>query len=103
MSINKLIKELFPYKQYGGKRRLRYYVFFVEEGIQNPKYFGFTAGRCEVRVDESAYSIDEFRYFTEKQSFWRFREYIECKYYNIIGLLLIKFILKHYYYELPKV
>ena len=94
-----MLKELLPYKQYGGKYHFRYYVFFVEEGIQNPKYFGFTAGRCEVRVDESAYSIDEFRYFTKKKSFWAFRDYVECKYFNIIGLWVIKLILKYYYRE----
>lgn len=94
-----MLKELFPYKQYGGKYHFRYYVFFVQELVQNPDYFDYTAGRCEVRVDESAYSINEFRYFTNKKSFWRFKEYVECKYFNIIGLFIIKFILKHYYYE----
>jgi hypothetical protein len=94
-----MLKELFPYKQYGGRYQFRYYVSFVEEGIMNPDYFEYTAGRCEVRVDESAYSIDEFRYLTKKKSFWTFRDYVECKYFNIIGLWLIKFILKHYYYD----
>lgn len=90
------MKELFPYKQYNGWH-FRYYISFVEEAIQNHKYFDYTAGRCEVRIDEEQYTISEYRFFTKRKSFWKFRELVECHYYNIIGLLIIKLILKYVY------
>lgn len=94
-----MIKELFPYCQYGNTPHFRYYIFFVEECIMNEKYEGYTAGRCEVRVDEEQYSINEFRYLTNKKSFYWFRDLVECRHFNIIGLFIIKSILKYYYYE----
>lgn len=94
-----MIKELFPYCQYGNTPHFRYYIFFVEECIMNEKYEGYTAGRCEVRVDEEQYSINEFRYLTNKKSFWKFRDLVECRHFNIIGLFIIKSILKYYYYD----
>ena len=90
------MKELFPYKQYNGWH-FRYYISFVEEAIQNPKYFCYTAGRCEVDIDEKQFSIDEYRFFTKKKSFKKFRELVECHYYNIIGLFIIKLIIKYVY------
>lgn len=94
-----MIKELFPYCQYGNTPHFRYYTFFVEECIMNEKYEGYTAGRCEVRVDEEQYSINEFRYLTNKKSFCKFRDLVECRHFNIIGLFIIKSILKYYYYD----
>ena len=79
-----IIKELLPYKQYGGKYHFRYYIFFVSEGIRNERYFGYEGGRCEVRVDEEQYSINEYRYLTNKKSFYKFADFVECKYYNDI-------------------
>jgi len=78
----KWIKELLPYKQYHG----------------NKQFYGFTAGRCEVRVDEEQYSINEYRFLTNKKSFYRFSNLVECRHYNIIGLWIIKMILKYYYH-----
>lgn len=92
-----IIKELFPYKQYGGKYHFRYYIFFVEEGIRNENYFGYTGGRCEVRVDEEQYSINEYRFLTNKKSFYWFANLVECRYYNAIGLRIIKLIIKYLY------
>jgi hypothetical protein len=92
-----MLKELFPYCQYGNTPHFRYYIFFVEECIMNEKYEGYTAGRCEVRVDEEQYSINEFRYLTNKKSFWKFRDLVECRHFNIIGLFIIKSILKYVY------
>ena len=97
-----IIKELLPYKQYGGKYHFRYYIFFVEEGIRNENYFGYTGGRCEVRVDEEQYSINEYRFLTNKKSFYWFTNLVECKYYNAIGLLIIKLIIKYLYHETYK-
>ena len=78
----KILKELFPYKQYGGKYHFRYYVFFCQRGnTKTLNYFDYDAGRCEVRVDEEQYSIDEFRYLTKKKIILDFRDYIECKYF----------------------
>lgn len=97
--IYTFLKELFPYPQYGGKWHFRYYVSFVEEGIMNQDYFGYVGGRCEVRVDEEQYAIKEYRYLTNKKSFFQFANFVECKHYNIIGLWLIKMMLKYYYHE----
>lgn len=94
-----MLKELFPYCQYGNTPHFRYYIFFVEECIMSDAYKGYTAGRCEVRVDEEQYSINEFRYFTNKKSFYWFRDLVEFRHFNIIGLFIIKSILKYYYYE----
>lgn len=93
-----MYNELFPYKQYDGWH-FRYYVYFVWEGIRNEQYFDYVAGRCEVRVDEEQYSINEYRYLTKKKSFFKFADFIECRHYNAIGLWIIKMILKYYYYE----
>ena len=93
-----MLKELLPYKQYDG-RHFKYYIYFVQECIMNENYFDYTAGRCEVRIDEEQYSINEYRYFTNKKSFYKFANFVECKYYNVIGLHIIKLILKYYYYS----
>ena len=91
-----MIKELLPYKQYNGWH-FRYYIGFVEEIIMNEKYFNYIAGRCEVRVDEEQYAINEYRFFTNKKSFYKFRDLVECRHYNIISLWIIKLVLKYYY------
>ena len=91
-----IIKELFPYKQCN-KYHFRYFVSFVEEGIMNPKYQGYTGGRCEVIINEERYAIDEYRFLTNKKSFYKFVDLVDFKHYNVIGLWIIKLILKYYY------
>ena len=58
-----------------------YTLSFVEEVIQNPKYSGWAAGRMEVlRPDESAYSVDEIRFFTPRNEEWtKFLDEYDCK------------------------
>ena len=43
-----------------------YYLSFVGEGIMNPKYEGYIAGRIEVCRPEDVYSCSEIRFFTNK-------------------------------------
>ena len=94
-----ILHELLPYKQYENHWKFRYYIDYVGEAVLNPNYFGCVGGRCEVRIDEEQYAITEFRFLTDKQSFWKFRDLTECHYYNIVGLWIIKLILKYYYYD----
>jgi len=94
-----ILKELFPYKHLDGRYYFRYYINYVSEGVLNHHYFGMEGGRCEVRVDESQYAIDEYRFLTDRQSWWIFRDLTECRNYNIIGLWIIRLILKYYYYD----
>jgi len=96
-----ILKELFPYKQYK-ETKCRYYICFVEECILNEKFIGYTGGRCEIRVDEEQYAIREYRFLTNKKSFYKFANFIECKHYNIIGLHLIRLILKYCYSSFKK-
>jgi len=94
-----MLKELFPYKQYDNHRHFKYYIFYVEECVLNHNYFGMEGGRCEVRIDEEQYAINEYRFLTDKKSWVWFRDLTECHYYNIIGLWIIKLIIKYYYYD----
>ena len=63
------------------KKDKEYTLSFVEEAIKNPKYKGWAAGRMEVlRPDESAYSIDEIRFFTPRNDEWtKFVDEYDCK------------------------
>jgi len=93
------MKELFPYPQYKGKWHFRYFVIFTEEAIGNKKYLGYSGGRLEVYADKDGYSIKEYRFLTNKRSFGCFRNLIECRHVNIIGLRLIKYILYNFYHD----
>ena len=94
-----ILKELFPYPQYEGKWHFRYYIAFTDEGIMNPEYFGYRGGRLEVMTEERQYPINEYRFLTNKKSFNWFSNLVECRHYNVIGLHIIKLILKYKYYE----
>ena len=52
----------------------RYFLNFVEEGILNPKYYGYTGGRVEVTREPETYLFDELRFFTKDPKFYLFRE-----------------------------
>lgn len=91
-----ILKELFPYKQYDEKYKFKYFISFTEECIMNPKYFGYTAGRAEIWEQESEYDVDEYRYLTKKQSFYKFRDFFEFKNVNIIGLFIFRQLIKYY-------
>jgi len=45
----------------------RFFISFIEEGIMNPKYYGYTGGRIEVYdnedTDGDGYAIEEIRFF----------------------------------------
>jgi len=74
---------------------------FVEEAIKNPKYKGWTAGRMEVlRPDESAYSIDEIRFFTPRTAEWiKFVYGYDCKDINKAELDKVTKIIKERFYK----
>ena len=60
----------------------KYWISFVEEGIQHPDYFGCVGGRVEVYDydDDSGYAIDEYRFLTRKRTeFENFRELWDCQ------------------------
>lgn len=92
-----MLKELLPYKQFDGKYRYKYFISFVEEGIRNENYFGYTAGRAEIWEQESQYDVDEYRFLTKKQSFYKFRDFWDFRNVNIIGLFIFRLLLKYYY------
>ncbi|MDD2732144.1 MAG: hypothetical protein PHI53_03035 [Candidatus Pacebacteria bacterium] len=53
------------------KRDKEYTISFIEEIIQDSKYKGWAGGRMEVlKPDESAYSVDEIRFFTPRNDEW---------------------------------
>src|ERR1035441_931721 len=83
--------------------RCKYFGYFIGEMIMNPKYNGYRAGRFEVHDEESEYSIDEYRYFTNKKSFKFFDKLVDFKQYNKIELSIIRYILKNYYCNYPNV
>lgn len=94
--IQNVYKELFPHPQFENKH-FRYFVSFVEEMIMNDNWPGYVGGRCEVFIDEEQWNIHEYRFFTNKKSFYKFRNFVDFNHYNIIGLWLIKTILYYYY------
>ena len=51
-----------------------YYLNFVEEGIMNPDYANYVAGRIEVCDDSQPYAIVEIRFFTDRaEEFFQYR------------------------------
>ena len=66
-----------------GERRhytLVYYISFIEECIQNPKYLEYTGGRIEVFENGSPYAIEEIRWFTKDIDIFReFRDKWDMK------------------------
>lgn len=53
----------------------KYFISFVEEGIFNPDYRGYVAGRVEVSVEEEFYAVEEIRFLTNKRDeYYEFRE-----------------------------
>jgi len=53
-----------------------YFLSFVEEFWPDidPKYKDYVVGRVEVYDDEHDYDIDEIRFFTNKKSWYKFRD-----------------------------
>lgn len=76
----------------------KYFLTFTEEfwNGQDPRY---TVGRLEIHTDEERFAIEEVRFLTKKKSFYRFREIVDFKHYPLIGVWLIKLIIKLFYYE----
>ena len=52
---------------------MKYYISFIEECIQHPKYLKYTGGRIEVYKKDSPYASEEIRWFTWKVN--KFREF----------------------------
>jgi len=53
----------------------KYHLSFVEEGILNEAYQGWTGGRVEVFIDSEVYNIEEMRFLTLCDKNWiDFRE-----------------------------
>lgn len=57
----------------------RYFYSVVEEGIMNPKFFGFRAGRIEVfdNQSKSEYPVQEYRFMIPEDMIEKFREMID--------------------------
>lgn len=56
------------------------YISFVEEGIMNPKYHGYRAGRIEVSYPNDIFPSEEIRFFTNKnKEFEDFRDRWDMK------------------------
>ena len=79
-----------------------YTLSFVEEAIRNPMYKGWAGGRMEViRPDESAYSIDEIRFFTPWNDEWtKFVDKYDCKNVDKAELDKVTTIVKEKFYHL---
>lgn len=59
-------------------RDYKYHLSFVEEGIFNEAYQGWTGGRVEVFIESEVYNIEEIRFFTLQNKDWiDFREKYE--------------------------
>jgi hypothetical protein len=74
-----------------------YFISFVEEGIFNPQYFKYTAGRAEIWTHWSQYDIDEYRFLTQDPDFDKFRDKWDFRHVSWFGLQWFKSLLKKYY------
>jgi hypothetical protein len=80
--------------------RKRFYISFVEEGIFNPKYAGYTGGRVEIHTQEEPYALDEIRFLTPRTEEWfAFREAWDLKDVNSKRLAWLIQQLKERFYE----
>ena len=53
---------------------MKYFISFIEEGIQNPDYYGYVGGRIEVYSD-GPYADEEIRFLTKRiEEFITFRD-----------------------------
>jgi len=86
------------------KKDKEYALSFVEEIIRDLKYKGWAGGRMEVlRPDESAYSIDEIRFFTPRNDEWvKFVDEYDCKDVNKVELDKVIKIVKEKFYQVPE-
>jgi len=56
----------------------KYFISFVEEAIQDPKYAGYVGGRVEVTPDGEHYAQEEIRFFTNHLSeYYRLRDAVD--------------------------
>ncbi len=83
------------------KRNKEYTLSFVEETIRNREYKGWAGGRMEVlKPDESAYSIDEIRFFTPRNDEWvKFVEEYDAKDIDKVELDKVLKIVKEKFYS----
>ena len=75
----------------------RYFLNFVEEGIMNPKFYGYTGGRVEITCPGDQYPREEIRFFTRDPTFYKFREKWDFK--TIKNLDKFRTLVKEKYYE----
>ena len=59
----------------------KYFFNVIEEGIQNPDYFGYCGGRIEVydRDSDTGYAIYEARFLIPEELMGAFRETFDFK------------------------
>jgi hypothetical protein len=79
------------------RRKVRYFLSFIEEGIMNPLYYVFRAGRIEVSIDQEQYPIEEIRFFTRDPSFEHFRETFDFQEVGAGTLSRLKRLVKNRY------
>jgi hypothetical protein len=78
----------------------KYFLSFVEEGIANPDYEGYVAGRVEVSIDNESYAVEEIRFLTDKQEdFYEFMGVWDFQYVNEGQLVEIRDTIKEKYME----
>ena len=83
-----------------------YWVSFVEEGIFNPDYEDYIAGRVEIWTHWSEFDIDEWRFLTKDlKGFYKMRDNYDCKSFSFWGLRKFKKMVENYhgYFSLVKI
>ena len=80
-----------------------YFISFIEEGIFNPKYEDYAAGRIEVYQEGEQWAVEEIRFFTKRSKKWLdFREKWDFKDITGVKLAEIRKIVSENFYEIPK-
>jgi hypothetical protein len=79
-----------------------FWVSFIEEGIQNPRYKNYVGGRVEIWTHWSAYDINEYRFLTkDTEGYYRLREKYDFETLSYFGLRKLRNILIGYNEYVP--
>ena len=76
---------------------MKYFISFIEEGIQNPDYYGYVGGRIEV-YSEGPYAYEEIRFLTTRVGdFTKFRDEWDFKHISESELNTLRNLAKEFY------
>lgn len=90
------------FKSFPGHLDKEYSISFIEEGVLNPDYRGYVAGRVEVGVENEPYAVEEIRFLTDRrEEFHAFREKWDLRDVNQEQLDEIRNAIKEKYYDSP--